>query len=142
MGRELLTDTISSNSALSRVSIGALEDLGYTVDYSTADTYTVFDIDSDCRCNRRLGEDGDDVSFHEISHARQRRSLSEEGYEKAFNYGMTLLEEAAAAIDLAGRSEMPEGIDYVADERVYVFYREEGIIYSVLVQQTDRRRKA
>jgi len=140
-GRELLTDTISSDPRLSRISIAALEDLGYAVDYSTADTYTRFDIDSDCRCNRRLSEDGDDGSFDEIAHTSQRRSLSEEGYEKAFNYGMMLLEEAAAAIDLTGRSEMPEGIDYVADQWVNVFYREEGAIYGVLVQQTDRRQK-
>lgn len=138
-GREFMTATLESNPVISRISIGALEDLGYQVDYSAADPYSRFDLDFSCRCNRRLGEDGDDEPFHETEHAsRQRRLqvLSEEGYQYAYNYGVALLEEEALVVaELTGRLDIPEGITIVADKLVYILYRENGQVYHVLVRR-------
>ena len=57
MGSELMTGFLENNNQsghpLSRISIAGLDDLGYTVDYSTADTYTVDDLDETCQCTTK-----------------------------------------------------------------------------------------
>jgi hypothetical protein len=48
---EIMTSVLDDGAnPLSRVTIGSLEDLGYTVDYSAADSYTTFN--QTCKCNR------------------------------------------------------------------------------------------
>jgi hypothetical protein len=41
LGNEILTPTIGRNSFISVVSIGALEDLGYVVDYTEAESFVL-----------------------------------------------------------------------------------------------------
>ena len=43
MGRELMTGFINSNAVnpLSAITLGAMEDMGYVVDFTAADPYTV-----------------------------------------------------------------------------------------------------
>jgi len=48
----------SGGSKISRITIAALEDIGYTVDYSQADAYTANDMDPSCLCNGTDNEDG------------------------------------------------------------------------------------
>jgi len=38
---------------LSRITVATLEDIGYTVDYNEADSYTSTDLDPSCICDRR-----------------------------------------------------------------------------------------
>jgi hypothetical protein len=54
MGSELMTGFLEKNDdethPLSRITIAGLGDLGYTVDYTTADPYTVDNLDDSCHC--------------------------------------------------------------------------------------------
>lgn len=54
MGSELMTGFLENNNQsthpLSRISIAGLDDLGYTVDYTTADTFTVDHLNENCQC--------------------------------------------------------------------------------------------
>lgn len=45
---ELMSPTASGNRALSRISIAALEDLGYAVNYDMADGFTIDDLADGC----------------------------------------------------------------------------------------------
>ena len=48
---EIMTPLIDAGAnPLSRVTVATLEDLGYTVDYKAADSYTSFN--QTCKCNR------------------------------------------------------------------------------------------
>jgi hypothetical protein len=89
------------NNPLSRISVGSLEDLGYTnLDYSAADTYTAADLGSECGCKRR--------SLTEISSPLLRslvktlvddvpkeppRKLSEEARQYAYEKGLKFLQQ-------------------------------------------------
>lgn len=140
MGRELLTATIDKNTgtALSRVTIAAMEDLGYVVDYSMADpSYTSFDVSISCRCFRRMDGDKDDkLAFAEMEPRNERKLLSDKGFETVYKYGTALLDEQEElAIALAERSATPEGVDFVGNRSVNVLYIEEGAIYSVTLRR-------
>jgi len=50
-GGELMTGMSSGAFQLSRITIAALEDLGYGVDYGPADPYPATELDASCRCN-------------------------------------------------------------------------------------------
>jgi Leishmanolysin len=55
---ELMTGVISSTNPLSKITVAALQDVGYTaVDYKKADSYTRRHVNNNCICNRRLLED-------------------------------------------------------------------------------------
>ena len=135
-GRELLTDTIGTNAALSRMTIAAIGDLGYAVDYTNADFYTSSDISLSCRCFRRLDENDGVEPALQTSSLVQERSLSTKGYLAAYNYAQSLLDEQEALINaLGGRADLPEGIVFVADIGVNVLYMEAGKVYSVTVRR-------
>lgn len=57
LGSELMTGFLEKNNQslhpLSRITIAGLEDLGYTVDYRTADEFTSDDLDDKCQCTTR-----------------------------------------------------------------------------------------
>lgn len=133
-GNEIMTDTIGTYTILSRMTIAALEDLGYQVDYSRAGSFTKYDLAFTCRCGlRRLDDSG--LALPENSlHQQQPRRLSDQGYQSAFNYGQSLLEEQEQLIEsLGGRSELPENIVFVGDRAVNVLYKEGETVYSVIV---------
>jgi hypothetical protein len=56
---EIMTPAISLNNnyIISSVTIGALEDLGYKVDYSKADNYTNAHINRTCMCKGLINAD-------------------------------------------------------------------------------------
>jgi len=61
MGRELMTGYISlTSNPLSTITVGSLEDMGYTVSYANADPYTVSPI------NLRMGPGAEDVKLIEM----------------------------------------------------------------------------
>ena len=117
-----MTGQIGNHFApLSRLTIGTLEDLGYSVDYSQADPYTASDMNPGCVCNRRrLGQ----------SHAQwmtpKRRKLSQEGEQAVIAYGESLIAEAEA-------QEMDLGPDLALDPTVFVLYAEGDQIHGVHV---------
>ena len=54
LARELMTGFLTSffESPLSRITVGGLEDLGFTVNYDNADDFTLADVNNSC-CNPR-----------------------------------------------------------------------------------------
>lgn len=85
----MLTPTLwaDGENVFSRITIGWLEDLGYSVDYSPADVFDPNRLGTNpfgsCNCNRRLGQHG--PSLEAVVPV-----LSEEGYNKAHEVAMQL----------------------------------------------------
>jgi Leishmanolysin len=142
---ELMTGSPNrGDNPLSRITIGSLEDIGYTVDYSPAGNYTRDHVDPDCLC------DGSDQSLrrriaHGASHflldlnestKPARRQLSDEVRQVAIDYGQALLQanSQAYALSRSGSSTSGSSIDSLeADGLLYI----EDQIVSVLVQDID-----
>jgi len=53
------------NEKLSPFSVGALEDIGYTVDYNAASSYNYNDLGGSCKCKRRRTLFGQEVEDEE-----------------------------------------------------------------------------
>ena len=131
----------STSSALSRITLGSLEDMGYEVDYSKADATNARFFQSRCQCKRRLQEEAL-ASNTTMSEAKPRRQLSDEGRAIAEEYGLSVLEETQAEIDQV-QSLVPMDDEDVADiggHVIAVMYEEEGILYDVIVRSGTLRR--
>ena len=150
-GREFFVPTVSRGAKISRVTVGALEDLGYTVDYSGAGSYTYDDLGAWCKCRTRrglrLGEESEDE--HETSpwdttdidttastirnHSSERthRQLSDAARDKAVVDGIAFLEAIPDSLALDENGRMLG--DSTAKFAV-VYVEEEGQIYAVHVE--------
>lgn len=122
MEHELMTGLAEPDGApnpLSRISLGSLEDLGYTVDYSMADEYSFENLScpGDNEANRYLRKPA-------------KPQLSMEGKKIAQHYGENLLER--------GRNRKPDTIGgdlvYTADQHISVIYQENDAIFFVDVE--------
>ena len=147
--------TISKGAKISRITVGAIEDLGYTVDYNGADDYGYSDLGSSCKCKgRRLGETADDaeesttdattsttpswLSSNSNHSPRERRRLSDAAHAKATVDGRAFLEELAGGStkDAAdGRRVLGDNNDeFIENHTAVVYIEENGEIYAVHVQ--------
>lgn len=110
------------DNPFSELTIGALDDLGYTVDYGQADdaadrsTYPCCETGS-CLTNRRLRKMGDG-----------RPPLSDAGRAAAEAYGRTKLDERRLP---PGVPRERDGARYVGDRSVRVLYEEGGFVHEV-----------
>jgi len=133
----MLAPFLSSELKFSRVSIGAIEDLGYMVDYNAADPdYTYADLGPQCQCQngRRqlMGEDA--VS----SSAQPRRTLSDATYQKARADGLQFLESLHPSS--SRRALLQNDVDeYELAPRAAVVYIQDeyGEIHAVTVHADD-----
>jgi Leishmanolysin len=142
LGDELMTGIINTTatSILSRITIATLEDIGYNVDYSTADPYDVANLNPSCLCNatqRRLVRDG--ASQQHGARSRHKRRLSDESRQDAIEYGQSLLLQRSQTflIGRTGEDDDDDELIYVGDKFVTVFVEENGFIYDVVVR-SDR----
>ena len=134
---EVMTSAANTNLPVSRLTLAGLEDLGYEVDYSQAESFTMADLNPSCVCNNRLRRtliDGDDtLSFAEASDSNstgnRRRKLSIAGNQYATEYGQSILAKNREQISLLPESDIPD----IGGDVVYVIYLEEDTVYSVLV---------
>jgi Leishmanolysin len=99
---ELMTGTINYGGAnpLSRVTVGALADLGYKeLDYTATDTYTSSDLGSGCKCTRRGLSDRSIESIPLLRTAKTTKSdehhriLSDELLQYANEKGLAFLRQ-------------------------------------------------
>ena len=125
---------------LSRITIASLQDLGYQVDYSTADAYGRSDLGAGCTCNRRQR------SILDMSHGETqqlglrspntpRRRLSDEMHKYAINYGLGILANRPGSPS-DGQAELVSDQDftYVGDKVLSVVVQElDGSRFSVVV---------
>ena len=166
-GSELMTGKTNGLTTLplSRITIAGLEDLGYTVDYSQAQTYTCStEMDASCVCacsSRRAlfdgavrpiddttGNEEDRMEMEEIEEVlsqqpkrrKNHRRLSDEGREAAIAQGKSLLEsrkqERSATSYSLLNSEGDGGV-YIGDQVINILYMEDGHIFDVLVVSDD-----
>jgi Leishmanolysin len=148
---ELMTGVINLNgpNPLSRVTIGGLEDLGYAVDYSFADSYTASSLGAGCSCRRRLTENGESFLLRasrassDDPEPRRRMQLSEETRQYAIEQGLKFLQQNSPGTSAGAGASMPNqtatdeknGVRYVGDQMVSVLVRDgpDSNIFSVHV---------
>jgi hypothetical protein len=100
MKHELMTGTINfgGNNPLSRITVGSLEDLGYTnLDYSAADTYTAADLGNECDCRRRSLTEITSPLLRSLVKPLvdepRRKLISEETRQYAYEKGLKVLQQ-------------------------------------------------
>ena len=117
-GDELLTSRSDNDMYLSRLTVAALEDLGYLVNYNGADsTMTKNSLSSSCRCNRRLGE--------LVERPAQQRKLSDAqlaAEQRAKDFGMGILQQDDLETTAQARSSGSSEVE--AANVVSVFYKD------------------
>lgn len=119
---ELMSSTLSSSeTALSKLSVGVLQDIGYDVDYSEADEFSESDLGTcpSCRRNER-----------DLTTRHRRTELSSNLYDYAVQYGRKILEDDAIRLD-SRNSESDE--DYVGSQLVRVYVMDGDRIHGVTV---------
>ena len=136
---EVMTSAANSKLPVSRLTLAGLQDLGYQVDYSQAESFSAADLNPSCRCNNRLRRnlwDKDNVqSIIDLAEGPTessiggRRKLSTEGRQYATAYGQGLLAQNRDQISLLPESDVPD----IGGDIVYVIYLEEDTVYSVMV---------
>lgn len=117
-----MTPSKSGDLEFSKLTVAALEDLGYGVDY-TSDTIDL-GYSRCCTSSRRniRGLQGDS------NRPKHKRPLSAKGREKAVAHGRALLASRALP---EGVPREVDGIKYIGDQYVNVIIFEDGLIYDV-----------
>jgi hypothetical protein len=144
---ELMTGFIGGGiSPLSRITIATAEDLGYTVNYAPAESFTRNDLNSTCICNRRSMTEVKEDSASSNPDIRQlglhdpstkRRKLSDKAYATAVAFGQGILatrktQKPAAAV--SGFKDINDAALYVGDTAVVVFVEDNGSVFDVVVR--------
>jgi Leishmanolysin len=152
---ELMTGyfTAGGTGPMSRITIGSLEDLGYSVDYSRADPFTAADLGPGCTCSTRqrylrTTTTKKPTTVLDMSHgttiplgfinsrdqkqAAPRRRLSEEAYAEAVQAGLDYLSEQEHTP--AQAKQIPSGVKYVGDKVISVLVEDGGTVFGVLVR--------
>jgi len=128
---------------LSRITVAALEDIGYGVDYSLADPYPASELDASCRCGSLQEFEPAEIIAEDPSaatprtgpqsvfpHRRRRRQLSQSGLQVATEYGKKLLAEKQF---MRQNMTAEENEMYIGDKLTIVYYQEDGAIHGVEV---------
>jgi hypothetical protein len=118
-----LMSTVSEEAGIdqpiSRVTIAGLEDLGYGVDYSSADAFTSNKLNENCVCDPLTGQAPGNVVVQEPAASTTARNA-------AVAYGRVLLANRTAAV---GDSETM----YLGDQVVSIAYLDQGVVSYVVV---------
>jgi hypothetical protein len=142
LGTELMTgySDLDVLNPLSRVTVGSLEDIGYTVDYKQAQEFTASDLNPSCVCQRRLehGEMHFLRSSTREQDAPRRHRLSKEKQQKAVEHGLKILDARAAK---GPPHKLPTGVEYVGDKVIAVLIHDDiGAVHGVLVRRAASRK--
>jgi len=112
---------------VSRLTIAALEDVGYKVNYTVASPYGRADVNENCTCDggreRSLFEEEGPPPTH------QHRRISDETYNYGYAWGKEFLAQGAV--------NAQTGILQVALEIVFVLVQDDFGIHSVVVRADD-----
>mmetsp|Transcript_21752 Transcript_21752/g.47271 ORF Transcript_21752/g.47271 Transcript_21752/m.47271 type:complete len:427 (+) Transcript_21752:359-1639(+) len=122
-GAELMTPYADLGTKLSKLSIAAVEDLGYTVDYNAASDYD--GSDTTC-CSPETGNIASSTPI--------KPQLSDSGVATATAYGRQVLSQSQRPAEEVASIEEEEGmIMYVGDRFITVLIEENGSIFEVFV---------
>lgn len=114
--------------SLSAVTIGAMQDLGYVVDFSQAESLDGDDLDDSCRCDLPGGREQD---------VEPLPQLSEAGLAAAVEFGLKVLDQREVEMS---QNLMPlaDGYIDISAEVISVMYMEDGEIFDVIVKSSMR----
>jgi hypothetical protein len=132
LNRELMTSSLDANAAISIVTIASMVDLGYEVDYSSADSFSKIDITFSCllQCPARNLNEIENQEFVRrrlddgSEYTGRHRRLSDKGYLDAVRHGRTVLEQETA--------HPSKNLEH---ETIYILYMENDALYSVPVRR-------
>jgi hypothetical protein len=133
---EVLTFTLGKKK-VSRVTLGALEDLGYVVNYTAADPYGIDDIGTCAGCNRRNLKHGSTIDSSDKSKTSCHAGVV---HQRALGHGRKLLRDVHEHhMKQKQQSRTPlEGVEFVGNRLVTVMYEhEDGTLCSVDVINDD-----
>jgi hypothetical protein len=149
MGNELMTGFANGPiSALSRITIGTLQDLGYKVDYSRADAFGRANLGTGrgCTCRRRERSimemlHGETIQIGLSNPDTKRRRLSDEMKQVAIDYGLEIFARRAAAETnvVADKKSKNKLVEYEKAQAVSVFVRDGDGIYGVVVRNQNQQ---
>jgi hypothetical protein len=128
LNRELMTDSADLTSALSRVTIASMADLGYDVSYDSAESFSRVDVAVSCllQCPARSLME---LVFENTRHLgevvfRHRRRLSHKGYMNAVRHGISVMKQESIAAS-----------NHRQSVAINVLYMEDRVIFSVPVHR-------
>jgi len=137
---------VTKNPKISRITVAALEEFGYKVDYSQADAYPYADLGDLCKCKdrrRRLGysvsggvlsQEESPATMVQGQHHHHHRQLSEAAIAKATDYGRKILAASPSPELFEGRLTEPESdLEYVGGKNIEVYIKEDDAIFFVSV---------
>jgi len=134
---ELMTDNFRHNtSKLSRLTVAAMEDLGYVVDYGAADPLSVAEVSHDClkeMCpERRRHLRQSDI----FSDAFAFPHVQTPAHQRALAHGQLALQEMAQRRPKA-RHLLEDGMAYFGDQVVFLVYEDDadGELHSIVVRK-------
>jgi hypothetical protein len=120
---------------LSRITIASFQDLGYTVDYSTADNYTRANLGVNCTCSHRSllnMHHGETQQLGLGIATTVRHIISQKVYQSAMKVGLSILEERAASPEIRGGGS---GLTYIGDQIVSILIQDGESYFSVVVKR-------
>ena len=113
------------------MTLGSLEDLGYVVNYTAADTYGLSDIGTcaGCNGNRKL------KGYASNSLKKSTSCYSGRVYESAVRHGQKMLRDVHDHhVEQTKTKPVPEGILFTGNQRITVMYQhKDGALCSVVV---------
>ena len=140
LGSELMTGFIAGRTQLSRITVGSLEDLGYSVDYSAADYLGPDDINPQCFCNDRRSlfeREHGEVTWLNHPRGGSPRRLSDSTKRMAMEKGAQILEAQHQQFLQMGDEIAADAVGYAADKVVSVIVQEGDDIFGVIVHRDD-----
>lgn len=129
-----MTNTLSNTAnPLSRISIGTLEDLGYTVDYTQAEPFDSSSLDPSCRCDqsRRSLHGTAAAATKEEPRSLQETEADAQTREQAIAYGREFLQSRVMG-NVGGRHAAKNQM-IIANSLSVFYQREDGSIADELV---------
>jgi hypothetical protein len=128
---EVLTFTLGEKK-ISRITLGALEDLGYVVNYTAADPYGPSDIGTCAGCNGSRNLKGQSSIG---SPDKSNSCYSGVVHERAVHHGRKMLRDVHEHhMEQTKTKPVPEGIVFTGNQRITVMYQhEDGTLCSAVV---------
>jgi len=139
MRDELMTGIITGDLPMSRVTIGSLDDMGYTVDYAQADVYDESDLGPGCTCGRRersvleASQHGETRQLGRGHPTTKPQKLSETMRQHAIDVGTSILRNRSVP---SRGQKVPEKATWVGNKAIsIVVAADDGDgIFSVVVK--------
>lgn len=130
MDNELMTGYLNGGQVnpISVLTAATLDDLGYSVDYSSSTIDNSYDGSNTSCCNGRR-------NLRQLNNGKP--PLSAKGKENAVAYEKSVLESRKLP---TGEQRVKNGLKYVGDKIVTVYYEEYGYIYDVEVTSHEKLR--